>query len=86
MYATLSRWFSGCCMLLTAFARLSIEEYVTTTHRGLACLYIAEFLILLIRSAARHISLEYTGVYFNMCFLFTLTAAHTLHTVSYESS
>jgi hypothetical protein len=54
-------------MLLAAFARLSIEEYVATTHRGLAYLYIAEFLVLLIRSAARHISLEYTGVYFNMC-------------------
>ena len=59
-------------MVLAAFARLSIEEYVTTPHRGLACLYIAEFLVLLIRSAARHISLEYTGVYLNMCFLFTL--------------
>ena len=59
-------------MVWAAFARLSIEEYVATPHRGLACLYFAEFLVLLIRSAARHISLEYTGVYLDMFSLFTL--------------
>jgi len=58
-------------MLLAAFALLSIEEYVATTHRGLACVYIAEFMVLFIHSAARHISVEYTGVHFNICFLFT---------------
>ncbi len=53
-------------MLLEAFARLSIEEYIATTHRGLGCLYLSEFLVLLMRSAVRHISLEYTGVYFDL--------------------
>jgi hypothetical protein len=48
-------------MLFAAFAQPSIEEYAATPHRGLACLYITEFLVLLIRSVARHISLEYTG-------------------------
>ena len=66
-------------MVWAAFARLSIEEYVATPHRGLACLYFAEFLVLLIRSAARHISLEYTGVYFDMFFLIMLCSGGFIH-------
>jgi hypothetical protein len=66
-------------MVLAAFARLSIEEYVATPHRGLACLYIAEFLVLLIRSAARHISLEYTGVILTCVFCLRSAQGGLIH-------